>query len=652
MTLLKKIICSFLFLSSLTLTAQQTSTNNSTNKHQSFQPGEVWTDNNGVHINAHGGGILYYNNKYYWFGEYKSENSNQALVGVTCYSSADLYNWTNEGVVLPVVENNENSPIAKECIIERPKVIHNPKTGKFVMYFHLELKDKGYASAYTGIAVSDSPTGTYQLVKASRVNPKHWAVNMTEQQRKSTVKPDDFEKWWTPEWVEAAKDGLFTRRDFNEGQMARDMTLFVDDNGKAYHIYASEENLTLQIAELTADYLAHTGKYIRVAPTGHNEAPAVFKKNGRYYMITSGCTGWAPNAARLLVADSIMGNWQLYPNPCVGADADLTFNSQSTFILPVAGKNDAFIFMADRWNPKHPIDGRYVWLPIQFENGLPVLKWIDEWTLDFFDTPKTVNHNEDWQLVWSDEFNYNGQPNPDIWSHEQGFVRNNELQWYQPQNAICKNGMLTIYGKKEQVKNPNYEKNSTDWRKNRKYANYTASSIKTKDTKEFLYGRIEVRAKIPTAIGSWPAIWTLGNAMPWPSCGEIDILEYYQINNQPHILANTAWGTDKPYNAKWNSTKLPFSQFTDNDPDWANKFHIWRMDWDEAFIRLYVDDVLVNETDLSQTQNGSIGEYKNPFRQPHYLLLNLAIGSNGGTPNEKAFPLIYEIDYVRVYQKK
>lgn len=167
--------------------------------------------------------------------------------------------------------------------------------------------------------------------------------------------------------------------------MSRDMTLFVDDDGKAYHIFASEENLTLHIAELTQDYLDYTSQYIRLAPGGHNEAPAIFKKGSKYFLITSGCTGWAPNAARLHVAQSIWGPWTEYPNPCVGTGAELTFHSQSTFILPVAGKKDAFIFMADRWTPQNPIDGRYVWLPILFEKDLPVLKWSDEWTLDVFD---------------------------------------------------------------------------------------------------------------------------------------------------------------------------------------------------------------------------------------------------------------------------
>lgn len=352
--------------------------------HTSFKPGKVWRDTDGTHINAHGGGILYHNAKYYWFGENKGEKSNNALVGVMCYSSDDLYNWKNEAVALSVEEKDENSPIVKGCIIERPKVIYNQKTKKFVMYFHLEMKGKGYEKAHVGIAVSDNIRGPFRFIKSYRPNAGHWPLNMTEQQKRETKTVKDFSKWWTKEWTQAVKDGLFVRRDFEGGQMSRDMTLFVDDDGKAYHIFSSEENLTIQLAELSDDYLSHTGKYIRIEPAGHNEAPALFKKGGRYFMITSGCTGWDPNAARLLVADNIWGPWALHPNPCVGKGADLTFHSQSTFILPVQGKKDAFIFMADRWTPRNPINGRYIWLPVLFENNMPVLKWMDDWDLTVF----------------------------------------------------------------------------------------------------------------------------------------------------------------------------------------------------------------------------------------------------------------------------
>ena len=131
-------------------------------QNNAFFPGKVWLDNNGRLINAHGGGILYHNGTYYWFGEHKGERSNSAWVGVTCYSSTDLYNWKDEGVALSV-SKDQDSPIVEGCIIERPKVIFNEKTQKFVMYFHLELRNRGYDAANVGVAVSDNPTGPYRF---------------------------------------------------------------------------------------------------------------------------------------------------------------------------------------------------------------------------------------------------------------------------------------------------------------------------------------------------------------------------------------------------------------------------------------------------------------------------------------------------------
>ena len=163
--------------------------------------------------------------------------------------------------------------------------------------------------------------------------------------------------------------------------MSRDMTVFVDDDGKAYHIHSSEENLTLHISELTDDYLSFTGKWDQIFPGEHNEAPAICKYNGKYYMITSGCTGWTPNAARSAVANSIWGPWESLGNPCKGKDAETTFQSQSTYIIKVDGTKDGYIFMADRWVPRNPIDGSYIWLPLVFENNKPGLKLYDQWNL-------------------------------------------------------------------------------------------------------------------------------------------------------------------------------------------------------------------------------------------------------------------------------
>ena len=260
-----------------------------------IRSGEIWPDNQGVHVNAHGGGILYHDGTYYWYGENKSDSTSSAMVGIMCYSSKNLTDWNNEGAVLPVVLNDSTSDIVQGCVMERPKVIYNEKTKKFVMWFHLELKGKGYAAARSAVAVSDSPTGPFKYIRSERINPGVLPFDMNETQRAmlDTLDAEKYKEWWTPMWYEAIHKGLFVKRDLQGGQMARDMQLFVDEDGKAYHIYSSEDNLTLQIAELSDDYLTHTGKYVRMAPAGHNEAPAIFKKSdGTYWMITSGCTGW------------------------------------------------------------------------------------------------------------------------------------------------------------------------------------------------------------------------------------------------------------------------------------------------------------------------------------------------------------------------
>lgn len=255
---------------------------------------------------------------------------------------------------------------------------------------------------------------------------------------------------------------------------------------------------------------------------------------------------------------------------------------------------------------------------------------------------------EGYQLVWNDEFNENGKPDSSSWSYEYGFKRNNELQWYQPENTNMSSGVLVIEGKREKVENEFYDPSSEDWRKRREFAEYTSASINTRGKRTFRYGLIEVRAKIDTAMGMWPAIWTLGESKPWPANGEVDIMEFYQVANQGTILANAAWANEK-MKAVWDEKKIPISYFTDQDPDWPQKFHVWAMDWTEDYIKLYLDDELLNEIDLSKTLNA---DGYNPFHQPHYLLLNLAIGSNGGDPSATAFPRKYELDYVRVYQKE
>ncbi|MDD7984296.1 glycoside hydrolase family 16 protein [Lentisphaera marina] len=261
------------------------------------------------------------------------------------------------------------------------------------------------------------------------------------------------------------------------------------------------------------------------------------------------------------------------------------------------------------------------------------------------DNSIAVKATNDYRLVWHEEFNENGRPNPEKWEFEKGFKRNRELQWYQEVNAFCKDGSLFIEARRENKLNPNFIAQSKKWQNKRKNIYYTSSCITSKQS--WKYGRFEIRARLKADKGLWPAIWFLGTEGQWPSNGEIDLMEYYN----DMILANACWGTKQAYKAKWDSSKTPYQDF--KDPNWDQKFHVWRMDWNKNSIKLYLDDQLLNSIDLQKAINpDSSRGPKEPFQQKHYLLLNLAIGgTNGGDPSETRFPNHFEIDYVRIYQK-
>ena len=248
------------------------------------------------------------------------------------------------------------------------------------------------------------------------------------------------------------------------------------------------------------------------------------------------------------------------------------------------------------------------------------------------------------QLVWSDEFNNEGVPDSTKWRFETGFVRNKEDQWYQQENAVCSKGNLVITGKKERRANPNFMEGSADWRKNRQFIEYTSASVVMKKVHAFQYGKMEVRAKIITQTGLWPAIWTLGINGEWPSNGEVDVMEYYDDK----ILANYAYGTQTRYKAIWDGYKKPMGDFPVN---WADSYHIWTLEWTEHKMDILLDGVSMNLIDLTQSINKSDG--KNPFQQAHYLLLNLALGGqNGGSLANTTFPSQYLVDYIRIYSFK
>src|SRR5262245_3141471 len=185
-----------------------------------------------------------------------------------------------------------------------------------------------------------------------------------------------------------------------------------------------------------------------------------------------------------------------------------------------------------------------------------------------------------WNLVWADEFDRDGPPDPRNWTHETGLVRNQELQWYQPENARCEHGRLVIEARRERKRNPAYHPGSSDWRRNREYGEYTSASLLTRGLHHWRYGRFEMSARIDPRPGSWPAFWTLGIAGEWPACGEIDIMEYYR----GMLLANAAWGTEDRWVPRWASVKKPISDFTDRG--WSNKFHLWRLEVYENRSRL------------------------------------------------------------------
>jgi beta-galactosidase len=356
---LRALACLFIMSSAVALAEQPVT---------QIRSGEVWKDTEGRPVNAHGGGLLHHEGTYFWYGEIKEGKTylpevnaswggtRVDVVGVSCYSSKDLLNWKFEGNVLPAKPGTDLDP---KVVLERPKVVYNAKTKRFVMWFHSDSLN--YAAARYGVAVSDSPTGVFTYLGSARPHAEIWPTNITEAQK-------------------ADKDSALVR-DFAKGQMVRDLTVFVDDDGKAYLFAASEDNPTMHISELTDDYLKTTGKYVRVFEGRSMEAPAVFKRKGKYYLIASGCTAWEPNAARSAVADSIWGPWTELGNPCKGERADITFHGQSTYVLPISGKKDAFVFMADRWIKDDLPDSRYLWLPIEFtSDGKPEVRWSDGWS--------------------------------------------------------------------------------------------------------------------------------------------------------------------------------------------------------------------------------------------------------------------------------
>lgn len=383
----------------------------------------------------------------------------------------------------------------------------------------------------------------------------------------------------------------------------------------------------------------------------------------------NGSTAWGlSTGATRITSDPQSGSFSISASDNSGATQTITgLASNATYLLTgwLKSSNASPVQLAVKWHGGNELTAQttstaYVQLSVKFTTGPASTSAViyfsnpaggsNQMTVDTFSLVQTSE--TPYELVWSDEFNGIGAVDVTNWSFENGFVRNEEVQWYQAGNAFQQGGNLIIEGRKENPintrPNPNYVAGSTDWKKSRQHINYTSSSIKTVGKQSWLYGRFEIRAKITNLTGTWPAIWTLGNSCEWPSNGEVDIMENYGGN----VLANFAWGTNTRWSAKWDAVKLnTINNFVSKDPNWLSKFHIWSLDWDENRMSIYLDGMLLNEVNLSTTINGTaVCSGQNPFKQKQYLLLNLALGAAGGSVTNLAFPTQYLVDYVRVYQ--
>ncbi len=419
--------------------------------------GDVWKDTNGKPIQAHGGQVQKLpmpdgTEKWWWVGEDKTTGSHSN--GISAYSSDDLYNWTFEGYVMRSVPNREaldTDPyftalygdlteeekdyvylcINKDtAIIERPKMIYNEATEKYIIWFHAdgptEESTSSYAAAAAGMAISDTPNGPFTFIRRSRLH--------------QLPEEEYLEDNGVLDWYEEPQNRGF----------ARDMNLFIDDDGTAYIIYSSEENRTMFISRLNDEYtdldvpqepvgLAKNGvDFVRLFPGGQREAPALFKYDGTYYMITSGATGWSPNPARYWKADEILGEWTDMGDPCIGDTDGKTFWSQSTNVIPVDPENGKFIYMGDRWgygkeqdfSAEALADSRYIWLPVQIDaRGNISLQEYNDWDLSVFDSINNIKLNSEMDDIYYGTENLPEQVNVSIREDEGWVTKDVNVSW-------------------------------------------------------------------------------------------------------------------------------------------------------------------------------------------------------------------------------
>lgn len=315
--------------------------------------GIQFKDTNGNVVHAHGGGMIKANGYYYWFGE--NRNTNGTFKAVSVYRSSDLKNWEYRNDVL----TSSSAAELNISNIERPKVIYNSSTGKYVLWMHKE-NGLDYGEARVAVATSNTVDGNYTYVGSYRPL----------------------------------------------GYDSRDMTVY-NDNGTAYLISATRVNADLNIYKLTPDFLGVESLVTTLWPGQYREAPALFKKDGVYFLITSGATGWNPNQAKYATASSITGTWSGLSN----FGDSTTYGSQSTYVVPVEGsQTTSYLYMGDRWAGawSGPVqDSKYVWLPLSFPSATSLaMNWASSITIDTatgivtgVNTPDVWDPNASYQLI-------------------------------------------------------------------------------------------------------------------------------------------------------------------------------------------------------------------------------------------------------------
>ncbi|KAH9860350.1 hypothetical protein J1614_011681 [Plenodomus biglobosus] len=285
-------------------------------------PGATWTaTNTGTHIQAHGGGILKVGDKWYWVGEDKTNGT--AFININCYSSTNLVEWNYEGALLSQTASGDTGP---GRVIERPKVIYNKKTNKYVMWMHIDSAN--YGEAKIGVATGDSVCGKYTYLRSEQ--------------------PLGFQ--------------------------SRDSGVYVDDDDKAYMLTEDRQN-GLRINSLSDDYLNVVENVYTWAEK--YESPAVVKKNGVYFMFASQLTGWNPNDNYYSTSTSLAGPWSGWKK--FADSGSNTYASQTTFVLPVG---DKFMYLGDRWVSSNLMRSTYVWLPLTIDGTTASMKNSVNWILN------------------------------------------------------------------------------------------------------------------------------------------------------------------------------------------------------------------------------------------------------------------------------